>query len=115
MEILNLMNKRLAIMALTLSIAQALYGQQDTWDIPVTEQMISQNKQNYSDHQEVKNNQIVSQATVSRWKSSTNQFKTLSDYIDIRNDKLRTKVTHYCKTASMGAAVDGQPAKRNYQ
>lgn len=78
------MKKSFTILAALLSISTIDYAQQDTWDVPATELMISHNKQNYSDHQDVKNNQFASQATVSVWKNSTNQFKTLSDYIDKR-------------------------------
>lgn len=78
------MRKRFAIMVLMIFIAEINYAQQDIWDIPATEQMISHNKQNYSDHQEAKNNQLASQATVLEWKNSTNQFKTVSDFIDKR-------------------------------
>src|SRR3954464_11882552 len=78
------MGKRLAIVVIFIYTTEASFGQQEIWDIPATEQMISHNKQNYSDHKEAKNNQLASQATVAAWNSSTNQFKTVSDFIDKR-------------------------------
>jgi hypothetical protein len=84
MEILNTMKKKFTITLVFVSMALISYAQTDTWDIPATEQMIGHNKQNYSDHNDAKNNQVISQATVSNWKNSTNQFKSLSDYIDKR-------------------------------
>lgn len=77
------MKKSFTTVTFFLLITQA-HAQQDIWDVPATEQMISHNKQNYSDHQEARDNQITSQATVKGWKNSTNKFKTLSDYIDKR-------------------------------
>lgn len=62
----------------------AQLAQQDVWDVLATELMISHNKKNYADHEQVTTNQVVSQSTVSVWKSTTNQFKTLSDLLDRR-------------------------------
>lgn len=67
-----------------IAFAQSSSGQQNIWDVPATEEMISHNKKNYSDHQDARNNQVISQGTVSTLKSSTNKFKTLSDFIDKR-------------------------------
>jgi hypothetical protein len=78
------MRKRFAIVVIFIYTAETSFAQQDIWDIPATEQMISHNKKNYSDHKEAKNNQLASHATVAAWKSSTNQFKTVSDFIDKR-------------------------------
>lgn len=78
------MKKNLPILIICISFSSVANCQQNTWDIPATEIMISQNQKNYSDHKDVKNNQLASQSTVSLWKKSTNEFKTLSDFIDKR-------------------------------
>jgi hypothetical protein len=78
------MKKRITVSILFSLLTKAGFCQQDTWDIPATEILISQNKTNYSDHKTAKNNQLTSQATVSLWKKSTNQYKTVSDFIDKR-------------------------------
>jgi hypothetical protein len=61
-----------------------LVAQPNYWDVPTTEALISHNKQNYSDHQQATTNQLVSQGTVSWWKSTTNTFNNLADSIDKR-------------------------------
>jgi hypothetical protein len=63
---------------------QAQLGSVNTWDVPVTEILISHNKKNDADHQAMKNNQAVSTATVSQWKTRQNEFKQLTDQIDQR-------------------------------
>lgn len=64
--------------------ANTLFAQGDTWDIPATELMISHNRINFSDHEQVTANQVVSEGTVSGWKGSTARFKSLSDVVDKR-------------------------------
>jgi hypothetical protein len=59
-------------------------AQPNIWDVPLTESLISHNKHNYSDHQEARNNQLVSTATVSAWKNAKDNFKQLVDNIDNR-------------------------------
>jgi hypothetical protein len=61
-----------------------VYAQPNEWDVPTTEILISHNKQNYSDHQQAAANQLVSQGTVSWWKSTTNTFNNLTNSIDKR-------------------------------
>ena len=63
---------------------QAQLGSVNTWDIPLTEVLISHSKKNDADHQDRRNNQAVSTATVSQWKNRQNEFKQLVDQIDQR-------------------------------
>lgn len=76
--------KKSFLVIVVLLTTKSVSAQQNVWDIPATELMISHNKQNFSDHQTIRNNQIVSEGTVKSWKNSTNNFKTLSDFIDKR-------------------------------
>lgn len=71
-------------MAIAVFYSQYAIAQPNDWDIPTTEALISHNKQNYSDHQAARNNQVVSQGTVSLWKSTTNKFNQLTNSIDQR-------------------------------
>ena len=81
-----------AIIAFCMLVSMSLRAQ-DFWDIPTTEALISHNKTNYSDHQGFRDNQLVSQATVSFWKSTTNTFKRLSDSLDKRLTSLSILTT----------------------
>ncbi len=62
-------------------------AQPNLWDIPLTESLISHNKRNYADHNEARDNQFVSAATVSSWKKAKDNFKMLVDKIDQRLTK----------------------------
>lgn len=84
MEILIAMKSKLTLLLILLFTFKINYAQQDVWDIPATEVMIAHNKKNFSDHEESRNNQMLSQGTVLSWKKTTNQFKSLSDFIDKR-------------------------------
>ena len=61
-----------------------VHAQPNYWDTPTTEYLIAHNKDNYKDHKDFKNNQVVSQGTVSKWKSITYKLKNLTDSIDKR-------------------------------
>lgn len=63
---------------------QAQIGSVNTWDVPLTEVLISHSKKNDAAHQDMRNNQAVSTATVSQWKNRQNEFKQLTDQIDQR-------------------------------
>jgi len=76
--------KLFCIVVVLLAATGAVRAQDDFWDIPTTEALIAHNKTNYSDHQTFRDNQLVSEGTVSFWKSTTNTFKKLSDSIDQR-------------------------------
>jgi hypothetical protein len=78
------MKAKLSILAFLLIGFLSGFSQQNVWDVAATEVMIAHNKKNFEDHEEVRNNQIVSQGTVAGWKNTTNQFKTFSDFIDKR-------------------------------
>lgn len=73
----------LIVIILLISVATA-QAQPNYWDIPSTEYLIAHNKDNYKDHKEFKNNQVVSQGTVRRWKNITDKLKNLTDSIDRR-------------------------------
>jgi hypothetical protein len=70
-----------ALLSMQLS---AQVGPLNTWDIPLTEVLISHSKKNHGDHLDMRNNQAVSTATVSEWKKRQNQLKQLVDQIDRR-------------------------------
>lgn len=70
-----------ALLSMQLS---AQLGPLNTWDIPLTEVLISHSKKNHTDHLDMRNNQAVSTATVSEWKKRQNQLKQLVDQIDHR-------------------------------
>lgn len=60
------------------------FAQPNTWNVPLTESLISHNQQNYADHMEARDNQFVSAVTVSSWKKAKDNFKQLVDKIDKR-------------------------------
>ena len=68
---------------ITVTAASAI-AQPDYFDIPLLELNISHNKGNYNDHQNSRNQQAVSTATVSTWKQFNNNFKKLHDQLDKR-------------------------------
>lgn len=70
-----------ALLSMQLS---AQVGPLKTWDIPLTEVLISHNKKNHGDHLDMRNNQAGSTTTVSEWKKRQNQLKQLVDQIDQR-------------------------------
>lgn len=70
-----------ALLSMQLS---AQVGPLNTWDIPLTEVLISHSKKNHTDHLDMRNNQAVSTTTVSEWKKRQNQLKQLVDQIDHR-------------------------------
>ena len=72
------------LMVITVFYWNNAIAQPNDWDVLTTEALISHNKQNYSDHEAARNNQVVSQATVSLWKSTTNKFNQLTNSIDKR-------------------------------
>jgi hypothetical protein len=75
----------IAITVILFSIRlQAQVGSVNTWDVPVTEVLISHSKKNHAAHQDMRNNQGVATATVSEWKHRQNQFKQLTDQLDQR-------------------------------
>lgn len=61
-----------------------VHAQPNYWDMPTTEYLIAHNQGNYKDHKDFKNNQVVSQGTVSKWKNITYKLKSLTDSIDKR-------------------------------
>ena len=60
------------------------FAQPNTWNVPLTESLISHNQQNYADHKEARDNQFVSAITVNSWKKAKDNFKQLVDKIDKR-------------------------------
>lgn len=81
------MHRQILIAIVTTFLSMQLSGQVgplNTWDIPLTEVLISHSKKNHGDHLDMKNNQAVSTATVSEWKKRQNQLKQLVDQIDQR-------------------------------
>lgn len=81
------MQKQLSITITVILLSlqlQAQVGSVNTWDVPLTEILISHSKRNYAAHQDMRNNQAVSTATVSEWKNRQNQFKQLVDQLDQR-------------------------------
>ena len=71
------------VMVISLQL-QAQLGSVNTWDVPLTEVLISHSKKNDAAHKDMRNNQAVSTATVSQWKNRQNDFKQLVDKIDQR-------------------------------
>lgn len=66
------------------SCVTIVQAQPNYWDVATTEYLIAHNQDNFTDHKEVKNRQVVSQGTVNKWKGLTNKLKTLTDSIDKR-------------------------------
>jgi hypothetical protein len=58
------MKKMLVVISLLLAL-ETLKAQDDYFDTPTITALIEHNKQNYADHQELRDKQIASQATVS--------------------------------------------------
>jgi len=52
------------------------------WDMALTQLLVEQNKTNYKDNQQALTNQLISHATVVKWKSTQDQFKNIVDKID---------------------------------
>ena len=73
----------LTTMAHTTASAQ-VSGSLHTWDVPLTEILIAQNKTGHADHLELRNNQLASGVTVSIWKQRQDEFKQLAERIDQR-------------------------------
>ncbi len=65
---------------LSIPAAQA----QEYFDMGTTSALVSQNKKNYSDHQKARDNQLLSQATVSSWKSTKASCKKIMDSLNAR-------------------------------
>lgn len=61
-----------------------LFAQEQVWDIPYTEILIDHNKKNHGDNVDIKNNQLVSTATVKTWTKAKNNMKELVDKINNR-------------------------------
>jgi hypothetical protein len=59
-------------------------GAVNTWDVPLTEILISQSRQGHGDHLELRNGQIGSAATVSIWKQRQDRLRELTKKIDER-------------------------------
>jgi hypothetical protein len=59
------MKKYFFVFCIVLLSHQFGFAQPNIWDVPLTESLISHNKNNYADHKEARNNQLVSAATVS--------------------------------------------------
>jgi hypothetical protein len=59
-------------------------SQTNTWDVPLTEILIAQNKTGHGDHLDMHDNQLASTATVSLWKQRQLAFRQLVDRIDQR-------------------------------
>ena len=72
----------LFVLVLLLVGSFTVYVQKQMWDIGFTEMMITQNKHHYSDNLSLKNNQLVSQVTVTEWKSVNDKMNNLVDSID---------------------------------
>lgn len=63
-------------------------GQTNYFDVGAINVLISENKSNYSDHQSVRNKQLISEVSVSTWKKSTNEMKRLVSLIDKRMNSI---------------------------
>jgi hypothetical protein len=61
---------------------QPVQAQKDIWDKALTELNIAHNIENYDDHQQFRDNQFLSQASVNVWMQTKNEFKKLSDKIN---------------------------------
>jgi hypothetical protein len=59
-------------------------GVVNTWDVPLTEILISQSRQGHGDHLELRNGQLGSAATVSIWKQRQDRLRELTRRIDER-------------------------------
>ena len=78
------MKKYFFVFCIVLLSHQSGFAQPNIWDVPLTESLISHNKNNYADHKEARDNQLVSAVTVSSWKKAKDNFKQLVDKIDMR-------------------------------
>lgn len=57
--------KTILLFTLFLTAISITYAQDDYFDMPTMTSLISHNKQNFADHQELRDNQLASQVTVS--------------------------------------------------
>lgn len=71
-----------AAMLLVMFITNPAFSQTKYWDMALTQILVEQNKTNYKDNQQALSNQLVSHATVLKWKSTQDQFKKIVDKID---------------------------------
>jgi hypothetical protein len=55
---------------------------QEMFDMPTSAVLIAHNKQNFGDHQDLRNNQLASSATAAVLKTNTNRMKNLVDQLD---------------------------------
>lgn len=79
------MFSKITLLVLIISVCVTTgQAQPNYWDMPTTEYLIAHNKDNFADHREIKNGQVVSQGTVNKWKGLTNTLKSLTDSIDKR-------------------------------
>jgi hypothetical protein len=74
--------KRILFTALIAIIYCKAIIAQEMFDMPTSAVLIAHNKQNFSDHQELKNNQLAASATAAILKTNTNKLKNLSDKLD---------------------------------
>jgi hypothetical protein len=58
------------------------------WNVPLTEQLIAHNRENFSDHQNSQTIQATSTATVSAWKQFNDKFKDLHDKLEKRTNQI---------------------------
>ena len=59
-------------------------GTVNTWDVPLTEILISQSRQGHEDHLGMRNGQLGSAATVSLWRQRQDRLRELTRKIDER-------------------------------
>lgn len=75
--------KRIGILAFWLiGTFSCCFGQTKYWDMALTQILVEQNKTNYKDNQQALDNQLISHATVVKWKNTQDQFKKIVDKID---------------------------------
>ncbi len=58
------------------------YAQTKVWDMALSQILVEQNKRNYRDNTQALSNQLVSHATVLKWKQTQDNFKKIVDKID---------------------------------
>lgn len=65
-----------------ISALPGLKAQTKVWDMALTQILVEQNKRNYKDNTQALENQLVSHATVLKWKQTQDNFKKIVDKID---------------------------------
>lgn len=86
-KILNRMKEYVLILYF-LGVSFTVKAQRDMWNLPLTEQLISQNKINYADHLESRKLQAVSTATVTQWQEFNSNLKRLHTQLENRTTQV---------------------------